>query len=67
MNKKDTTPLSTHMAKNLLISASCYKDSMNRALNEVLDHFKHKIDLPGYDGDKEELLDDITIRDQPPE
>lgn len=65
MNKKDTTPLSTCIAKDLLISASYYKDSINWALNEVLDHFKHKIDLSGYDGDKEELLDDITICDQP--
>nr|DAS27146.1 MAG TPA: hypothetical protein [Caudoviricetes sp.] len=67
MSKKDTTPLSTCIAKDLLISASYYKDSMNWALNEVLDHFKHKIDLSGYNGDKEELLDDITICDQPPE
>lgn len=67
MSKKDTTPLSTHIAKDLLISASYYKDSMDWALHEVLDHFKHKIDLSGYDGDKIELLDDITICDQPPE
>lgn len=67
MSKKDTTPLSTRIAKDLLISASYYKDSMDWALHEVLDHFKHKIDLSGYDGDKIELLDDITICDQPPE
>lgn len=67
MSKKDTTPLSTRIAKNLLISASYYKYNMDLALHGVLDHFKHNIDLSGYDGDKEELLDDITICDQPPE
>lgn len=65
MNKKDTTPVSTFITKDMLINARYYKDRMNWALHEVLDYFKHKIDLSMYDGDKIELLDDITICDQP--
>jgi hypothetical protein len=67
MNKKDTTPTSTYIAKNMLINAQYYKDSMDWALDEVLDHFKQKIDLSRYDGDKKKLLDNITICYQPSE